>query len=198
LTLNDLHKFKQPKDIEFTLDSHHLGTLFALNKSKDGRFYLDDIVDLIHLYFDRHQKTNTVDVVKEFQGYCTLQLWNFVNKKGGKEKFVKWFVALLSHGNTIRIPDCECKFVGRGAIKSLHEIFGITKFYGIEQATSFRTMQAVALEKNWIPEKVKTQCTDLIKDAVPVLVLDFFALEFITGFMNYMKELGFEPDMEVK
>eukprot|EP01124_Arcella_intermedia_P017685 TRINITY_DN24501_c0_g1_i1.p1 TRINITY_DN24501_c0_g1~~TRINITY_DN24501_c0_g1_i1.p1 ORF type:complete len:235 (-),score=51.77 TRINITY_DN24501_c0_g1_i1:49-753(-) len=190
LILSDIQKFKQPPNADITLDCTHLGTLFAIAKTKDGRFYCDEIIDFVHLYFERQaQKTNTVDIVKEFQGYCTLQLWNYVNRKGGKEKFVEWFGLLLSRGNTTKIPGSKNKYVGRAAVKSLHEIFSITKSYGVEQSTSFSTMYTVAKEKNWIDSNHS--------DFLPIQVLEFFGTEFIEGFMNYMKELGFEPDMEV-
>eukprot|EP01126_Amoeba_proteus_P057872 TRINITY_DN740_c0_g1_i4.p1 TRINITY_DN740_c0_g1~~TRINITY_DN740_c0_g1_i4.p1 ORF type:complete len:138 (-),score=26.96 TRINITY_DN740_c0_g1_i4:523-936(-) len=71
-----------------------------IDKSKDGRFYLDEIKQFVDLYFERQAaNANTVDVVKEFQGYCTASLWNYVANQKGKETFVKWFGKLFSMGN---------------------------------------------------------------------------------------------------
>eukprot|EP01126_Amoeba_proteus_P057877 TRINITY_DN740_c0_g2_i16.p1 TRINITY_DN740_c0_g2~~TRINITY_DN740_c0_g2_i16.p1 ORF type:complete len:146 (+),score=27.43 TRINITY_DN740_c0_g2_i16:210-647(+) len=95
-----MQKFEQPRNSDISLDKTHLGTLFMIDKSKDGRFYLDEIKQFVDLYFERQAaNANTVDVVKEFQGYCTASLWNYVANQKGKETFVKWFGKLFSMGN---------------------------------------------------------------------------------------------------
>lgn len=49
-----------------------------IDKSKEGRFFLDEIIDFVNFYCERQTTNpNTVDVVKEFQGYCTAQYVNF-------------------------------------------------------------------------------------------------------------------------
>lgn len=73
-TLTDMQKFEQPRNSDTSLDKTHLGTLFLMDKTKDGRFTLEEIQQFADLYFERQAaNTNTVDVVKEFQGYCTAR-----------------------------------------------------------------------------------------------------------------------------
>lgn len=87
------------------------------------RFTRDEIVEFVHEYFNRQTANpNTVDVVKEFQGYCTakylalsyeshsISLWNFVYKGEDckttlerKEKFGIWFEKLFSYGNFVEV-----------------------------------------------------------------------------------------------
>jgi len=197
LTLDDLRNFKQPRgrDIE-PLDPNHLGTLFVLDKSKDGRFFVEELIEFIHLYFDRQAlKTFAGNVVKEFQGYCTLQMWNQINQPGGMRKFSKWFGLLLARGNEVKIPEApKKKFVSRQAIHRLHDIFQVTKSFGVDQMNSFTTLQEVAQGKKLFDDLGNDQT----KDVLPLEILDYFGKEFIDGFKTYMTELGFEPDMDIQ
>jgi len=44
-------KFKIPP--EYPVDRSHLGTLFALDKTKDGKFYLEEIIDFAAIYSEK-------------------------------------------------------------------------------------------------------------------------------------------------
>ena len=69
-----MQKFEQPRNSDISLDKTHLGTLFMIDKTKDGRFTKEEILQFVDLYFERQAaNTNAVDVVKEFQGYCTAR-----------------------------------------------------------------------------------------------------------------------------
>jgi len=197
LTLDDLRNFKQPRGSEIEpLDPNHLGTLFVLDKSHSGRFFVEELIEFIHMYFDRQAiKTYAGNIVKEFQGYCTLQLWNYVNQQHGPRKFAKWFGLLLYRGNEVKIKDFpKKKFVARQAIHRLHEIFQVTKSFGVDQMTSFTTLLEVAQQKKF----VDTSAGEQLKDVLPLEILEYFGKEFIEGFKSYMTELGFEPDMDIQ
>jgi len=71
----------------------------------------------------------------------------------------------------------------------------VTKSFGIEQMTSFSTMQSVAQQKKMIDHLYTDQ---LLKDVLPQEILEYFGKAFIEGFKNYMTELGFEPDMDIQ
>jgi len=200
LTLSDMIKFKQPRNADIQLDSTHLGTLFMIDQNKDGRFTRDEIVEFVHEYFARQTANpNTVDVVKEFQGYCTANLWNYVykgedNPKGtqeGKEKFGNWFEKLFSYGNLVDVNGNKTEFVDRGAVKRMHEVLNISKSYAIEQNQTFALLLDVAKSKGFMKAVNRT-------DVIPVKVLKLFGIQFIEGFINYMKELSFEHSMEIK
>jgi len=198
LTLDDLRNFKQPRGNEIEpLDPSHLGTLFVLDKSKDGRFFIEELIEFIHMYFDRQaSKTYAGNVVKEFQGYCTLQLWNYVNRKSGLRNFAKWIGLLLYRGNEVKIHEFpHKKFVARQAIHRLHEIFQVTKSFGVDQPSSFTTLLEVAQQKKMVDV---SSGGDQLKDVLPLEILEYFGKEFIEGFKSYMTELGFEPDMDIQ
>lgn len=196
LTLSDIQKFKQPRNRDIMLDPNHLGTIFVLDNSKEGRFYLKDIQKFADLYFERQANNpNIVDIVKEFQGYCTLTLWNYVMFSQGTEKFVKWFGRVFSYGNTVKIhgQDRRKVFVDRRALKILDEVFSVSKTYGVDQTHSFNLMQAVARQQGQMPSESKTK----YKDVIPREILEEFGREFIDGFIKYMTDLGFEPNIEI-
>jgi len=46
-----LLRFKVPS--EYPIDLTHLGTLFALDKSKDGKFYIEEIIDFAAMYSEK-------------------------------------------------------------------------------------------------------------------------------------------------
>eukprot|EP01126_Amoeba_proteus_P057874 TRINITY_DN740_c0_g2_i1.p1 TRINITY_DN740_c0_g2~~TRINITY_DN740_c0_g2_i1.p1 ORF type:complete len:155 (+),score=34.94 TRINITY_DN740_c0_g2_i1:211-675(+) len=144
-----MQKFEQPRNSDISLDKTHLGTLFMIDKSKDGRFYLDEIKQFVDLYFERQAaNANTVDVVKEFQGYCTASLWNYVANQKGKETFVKWFGKLFSMGNiAIQGKDSKTTFVDRNAVMLIHTILNISKSYAIEGSQTLALFQGVAKHK---------------------------------------------------
>eukprot|EP01121_Diplochlamys_sp_Union-15-3_P000867 TRINITY_DN10728_c0_g1_i2.p1 TRINITY_DN10728_c0_g1~~TRINITY_DN10728_c0_g1_i2.p1 ORF type:complete len:189 (-),score=18.94 TRINITY_DN10728_c0_g1_i2:73-639(-) len=174
------------------LDLTHLGTLFVMDKSRSGKFYAEEIIDFCTLYLERHAKNKTnVDFLKEFQGYCTLQLWNFVSNHG-QEAFVDWFCKLFSH-NRIFFYKTRPKvvYLTQDSIKTLHEILNISKTYGLEFQSFFDLCQKVGQEMKLYKESKR------IDDVVPLEVIKIFAADFITGFIKYMEELGFEPDMNV-
>lgn len=49
--LEDVLKFKLPP--EYPIDKSHLGTLFALDKTKDGKFYLEEVIDFAAIYGEK-------------------------------------------------------------------------------------------------------------------------------------------------
>jgi len=194
LELEDILRFQSPpahptQDLDLT----HLGTLFVMERSKTGKFYLDEVIAFVTLYLEKHAKNKTnVDFLKEFQGYCTLQLWNFVSVRGGQEAFVEWFCKLFSRNRLIifrKYPDI--KYLSRDTIKTLHEILNISKTYGLGFQNFFELCQQVAKEQNL------SKTGKRMDDLVPLEVITMFAADFIRGFVTYMQELGFESDMVV-
>ena len=49
--LKDLSLFKNNK--ENPIDFTHVGTLFVLDQTKDGKFYLEELIDFANLYFEK-------------------------------------------------------------------------------------------------------------------------------------------------
>jgi len=202
LTLSDMLKFKQPRNRDIMLDPNHLGLIFVLDDSKDGRFYLKDIHKFADLYFERQASNpNVVDVPKEFQGYCTLVLWNFVTTAGGVEKFVHWFGRVFSIGNVVFEHHGENHrtiYVERGALKVLDDIFAVSRNFGIDTNHTFGLLQQVSRQKKLMPAESRHESKKAkYKDVIPREALEYFGREFIDGFIKYMTELGFEADIDL-
>jgi len=165
-----------------------------IDKTKDGRFTLEEIEQFATLYYERPANTNTVDVVKEFQGYCTASLWNYVTASPeGKETFIRWFGLLFSRGHEVPTPKgakSDTKFVDRNAVMLIHSILNISKSYAMEGSQTLNLFQGVSKQKKLLPPGARP-------DIVPVEVLESFGEEFISGFINYMTELGFTPGMDI-
>lgn len=178
---------------EHPLDPGHLGTLFMLDQTKDGRFFFEEIMDLAATYSERlAADTGSVNFVKEFQGYCTLYMWSVVSKPDGQKNFVDWFANLFSQGvANFTTPNQEA-CIPQDSVKLLHRLLQIDKTYGLDFLPFFDLMQRVAEELKLI--SVDDEQFDYF---VPVAVTRIFATEFIAGFVNYMLQLEFKADMEL-
>eukprot|EP01128_Nolandella_sp_AFSM9_P003599 TRINITY_DN1563_c1_g1_i1.p1 TRINITY_DN1563_c1_g1~~TRINITY_DN1563_c1_g1_i1.p1 ORF type:complete len:243 (+),score=42.22 TRINITY_DN1563_c1_g1_i1:294-1022(+) len=199
LNVMDMQNFRQPRNKDIQLDPSHFGSLFFLDENHDGRFTLSELLKFTEVYFERQQNNhNTVDIVKEFQGFCTLTMWNFVTRSDGshavgKEKFIRWFGKLFSHGNGVRVRhERRGKYVGRGSTKIIDEIFHMTSSFGVDQAHFFNVLQHVSKAKNFMPTDSK------YRDCIPRDILEYTGREYINGFIKYMTDLGFEPGMEIQ
>lgn len=178
---------------EHPLDPGHLGTLFMLDQTKDGRFYFDEIMDLAATYSERlAADTGSVNFVKDFQGYCTLYMWSVVSKPDGQKNFVNWFASLFSQGMVTYLGPNQEPCIPQDAVKILHRLLQIDKTYGLDFLPFFDLMQRVAEEMRLIT--VDDEQYDYV---VPVAVTRIFATEFISGFVNYMLQLEFKTDMEL-
>jgi hypothetical protein len=51
--LEDILKFSRPR--EYPVDPTHLGTLFVMDQTKDGKFWVEEIVDFAALYAEKQQ-----------------------------------------------------------------------------------------------------------------------------------------------
>ena len=178
---------------EHPLDPGHLGTLFMLDQTKDGKFYFDEITDFAATYSERlAADTGSVNFVKEFQGYCTLYMWSVVSKPDGEKKFVEWFTRLFSQGNTSTLGPNKESCMSQDAVKVLHRLLQIDKTYGLDFMTFFDLMQRVGEEM-----KLITLDDEEYDYVVPVAAIKIFATEFINGFVNYMLQLEFQREMEL-
>eukprot|EP01132_Coremiostelium_polycephalum_P006770 gene6770-8395_t len=71
-----------PRDC--TIDTSHLGTLFAIDKRLTGRFYENDIIDFAKIYASQALHNGRKDDFQsKFQAYCTLKMWNEISKPDG-------------------------------------------------------------------------------------------------------------------
>lgn len=165
-----------------------------MDTSKEGKFYLVDILRFANLYSDKlAQNTGAVDFLKEFQGYCTLQMWNSVSTGNGESSFISWFTSLFFHDKVVypeKYPDVP--FVPKDAVKVLHEILQIGKTFGVDFIAFFDLMQRFSEEM-----KLMNLDDELLDDLVHLDALKLFAKEFIRGFTNYMTELDFDKGIVV-
>lgn len=158
------------------------------------------------------------DFQSKFQAYCTLQMWSDLcgplpsssqsssttttanNKQTGKseperdgaQKFREWFSMLFSENGPILTFEAYPGqlFLSAGTIKTMHQILGIKKMYGLDFQGFFDLLQRVAEERH-----LTTLQDTSLDDVVPKNVVESFGEDFIQGFLKLMSELGFEPGM---
>jgi hypothetical protein len=117
------------------VDTTHLGTLFVLDKTKDGKFDFQEVLDFGKLYIERESSNTDSDFQvfnfsqsslfqSHFRAYCTLLMWNEVCKADGVDNFVEWFANILcenlvvhyfkSHPNVV--------FLSSDTVKTMHKV----------------------------------------------------------------------------
>lgn len=115
-------------------------------------------------------------------------MWNSISAENGEQMFINWFTNLFFHDKIV-FPDSysDKPFVPKDSVKVLHEILQIGKTYGVDFISFFDLMQRFGEER-----KLMNLDDEQLDDLVHLDALNFFATEFIRGFMNYMAELDFE------
>eukprot|EP01104_Vermistella_antarctica_P021109 TRINITY_DN933_c0_g3_i1.p1 TRINITY_DN933_c0_g3~~TRINITY_DN933_c0_g3_i1.p1 ORF type:complete len:231 (+),score=61.35 TRINITY_DN933_c0_g3_i1:327-1019(+) len=181
-------------------DFSHLGTLFVLDREKNGKFTRESIAALIHLGQIREAKTkSTHDFQQQFQAYCTLRMWCNVGGDGGDERFAAWVVKLFSE-NTCSSSSPVRKigkkpytmFLRHDTVKTLHELLNIKQSYGVGFQKFFDLMQRVAEEQGLM--SISNEALDYV---VPIKIIEQFAMNFLRGFRELMADLGFDPQMGI-
>eukprot|EP01133_Synstelium_polycarpum_P016648 gene16648-19780_t len=179
---------------ECTIDTSHLGTLFAIDQRLTGRFYESDIISFARIYAAQLlQNGGKDDFQSKFQAYCTLKMWNEISKTNGSDIFVEWFSKLFTENTTYtqtfqHHPDTV--FLTSDAIKKMYQILSIKNYYGGDFRSFFDLMQRTAEEQGLMKLD-----EDELDDVVPLYCLKYFSKDFINGFVKLMYELGFQPDM---
>jgi len=112
----------------------------------------------------------------------------------GARRFGEWFSRLFSENGAVTTFEGfpGQTFLSVGTVKTMHQLLGIKKMYGLDFQGFFDLLQRVAEEKSLMILQDVT-----MDDVVPKVVVDAFAQDFIQGFMKLMSELGFEPGMVV-
>lgn len=184
-TLDEILEFQNPMQREHVIDATHLGTLFMLDETKEGQVYFEELCDFAATYSEKIVLHNTsVNFSKEFQGYCTLKMWNWVvSKIDGKEKFVNWFLNLFSQGNITYFGPEQTPFLSQDSVKTLHSLLKIDKTYGLEFISFFDLMQTIGEDMH-----LMTLNDEKYDYFVPLEVMRKFGNEFITGtFFNFLQ-----------
>jgi len=177
---------------ENPVDLSHLGTLYLMDKRLSGRFYAEDLYDFAEIYAAQAAYNKTYDFQSKFQAYCTLLMWNEVCKPGGIDEFVEWFGKLFAENLSVQHFEghADTEFLPGDTIKTMHQILGIKKTYGVDVQSFFDLMQRVAEEQG-----IMRLDEEKLDEVVPLEVLKQFARDFINGFLKLMSELGFEKNM---
>jgi hypothetical protein len=105
-------------------------------------------------YFYNIQRSNSrmlIDICceqKDFQGFCTMQLWYYVSQHNGEQAFVEWFCKLFAHNMTGEVAGHSGTiFFNRDAVKTLHTLLNMSKAYGLDIQSFFDLLQRVAEEQ---------------------------------------------------
>mmetsp|Transcript_43094 Transcript_43094/g.108847 ORF Transcript_43094/g.108847 Transcript_43094/m.108847 type:complete len:502 (-) Transcript_43094:78-1583(-) len=175
------------------VDFTHIGTLAVLDKRKNGRFTLKDLLELAELCRKKETSYGSgTDFEMKFRGYCTLRMWHDMSRTGGVERFVLWFCTLFLQvsKSSLRRTDDKSRqvYINDAAVKTLHTILQIDTTYGMDFQNFLELMQEVGEEKGeYSPDDKRHEWM------VPISVLEQFSRYFAVGFLNLMETLGFDP-----
>jgi len=197
LILDQLLLLEQRTEFHVRLDLSHLGLLFALDRTKDGKFDIDEILsfhDKIYSLQAADHSNHNFDARAHLQAYCSLLMFNKVSEPNGIEVFSIWLGNLLAAN--LGLEQFRSRpmlpFLRSDTIKTLHQVLNIQEFYGIDFQAFFDLLQQAAEEKAIISLK-----DEEFDDVVPLSVVKEFARDFIKGFIGLMQDLGFQPGMHV-
>ncbi|EFA78415.1 hypothetical protein PPL_09066 [Heterostelium album PN500] len=183
LVLDELLEMQPPR--ECTIDTSHLGTLFAIDRRQTGRFYESDILEFSRLYASQLlQNGGKDDFQSKFQAYCTLKMWNEISKPEGTDLFVEWFSKLFTlNPNYVQTfkHHQDITFLTSDAINKMYQILSIKNYYGGDFRSFFDLMQRTAEEQG-----IMKLDEDELDDVVPLVILKNFSKDFISGFIKLM------------
>eukprot|EP01094_Clydonella_sp_ATCC50884_P016297 TRINITY_DN2707_c0_g2_i1.p1 TRINITY_DN2707_c0_g2~~TRINITY_DN2707_c0_g2_i1.p1 ORF type:complete len:236 (+),score=76.85 TRINITY_DN2707_c0_g2_i1:260-967(+) len=198
LVLDQVLQIQNTNWESFAVDFTHIGTLWVLDRRKNGKFYLEDFKEfaaLCKMIDDLYRKS---DFISKFKAYCTLVLWSSVAKDLGIQKFVRWFTTVLANNTfneeaSVRFPKYSGVFLSYDTVKTMHQILNIRESYGIPFQDFFAMCLKATREKD---KSIVGDESEEMEEYVLIEVLSDFAKHFATGFVNLMLELGFDPDMD--
>ena len=195
-----------PRD--HSLDLFHLGTIYMMDPGRQGKFEQKNLIEFVNLYIaSRTGERVAVDSDSKFQAYCTLRLWNDVSRPDvGVTEFVKWIVQVAlrndqiialkgdgdpnSSAHTRITPPGGKEYVSWDSVRSIYRLLNVRQAVGHEYEAFFDLMQRAAEEQG-----LMTIDDARFDKLVPMPTLALFARHFITGFIAFLTELGFKPNM---
>jgi len=177
LVLHDLLNFNMPNLIQLQLT--HIGVLFVMDSTYDGKYTLDKLLAFSELCAERARFYRPHEFQAQIQGYCALQLWNCVASKEGKETFEGWFTNLIRESEQVCYLDGHpgIEFTSRDTIQTVYEILNISEKHGMDFQSFFDLLQRVGEEKGTMDLE-----NEALDDYAPVDVLQDFSSSFILGF----------------
>lgn len=182
------HQILTLKPLDDTaVDFKHLGTLFVLDKDRDGVVSLQELEDFASVCSAQANKT-LYEFQTQLQAYCTLELWHFVGQAGGTDEFVEWIRKLLRQDLPVqRFKGSDEEFINGDTVMTLHEMLSVEQSYGIDFQSFFDMTQRVSEEKGLMSLE-----DERMDDYVPIATILDFVRDFIDGFTAMMLELGFD------
>lgn len=183
----------------YQVDFTHMGTLFALDRNRDGKFTLEDFHEFASLCKSKAERLPIRhDFKTHIQAFFTLKMWSVVAKEDGEQTFVTWICALFGANSltasraTKKCSSWTGTFYSQDTIKSLYEILAIKQSYGTSYRDFVYLMQSAGEEQKLMKLKDKQ-----VRHYVHETILEQFARHFIKGFVQLMLELGFDPKIKV-
>mmetsp|Transcript_28516 Transcript_28516/g.39397 ORF Transcript_28516/g.39397 Transcript_28516/m.39397 type:complete len:216 (-) Transcript_28516:204-851(-) len=179
LVLHDLLNFNLPNLIQLNLT--HIGVLFVIDRSLDGKYTLEKLMGFFELCGERARLYRAHEFQAQIHGFCALQLWNCVASREGKDKFESWFCHLIQESEAVcqgvkgRIGRGE--FVSRDTIQDLYEVLSVFENHGMDFQSFFDLLQRVGEEKGAMDLE-----NESLDDYAPLEVLRDFSSSYILGF----------------
>eukprot|EP00164_Ancoracysta_twista_P006722 GFYU01009420.1.p1 GENE.GFYU01009420.1~~GFYU01009420.1.p1 ORF type:complete len:230 (-),score=34.85 GFYU01009420.1:54-743(-) len=183
---------------DLPLDFCHLGTLYILDRAKNGRFRLSDLYNFAEFYARRKKIYKPHEFRTHIQAYCTLRMWEalkYFEQTSSAHVLRDWFCMLFYE--TVGLSRFEeyagVEFVSDESIQTLHKVLSIRKTYGLEFQEFLDSLQQVAEESGHL--KMEDERLD---NLLPVETLKLFATNFFKGILNLMTQLGFDKIQEIE
>src|SRR3990167_9820968 len=90
IVLDQVLQIENTKWESFPIDFTHLGTLFVLDKERNGKFTLNNFLEFSEICKKREEIHLRHDFKTHIQAYLTLCMWSVVAKNNGEDIFVEW------------------------------------------------------------------------------------------------------------
>ena len=106
------------------LSLSHLGILYVMDRKKTGRFYLEDVMSVVHLVYHRQEQARENHEQNNFQAYCSIMMWNGVRTVQGSQEFIEWMSRCFTEVEEPREFENYpgIKFIQTDSMKTLHEV----------------------------------------------------------------------------
>eukprot|EP00761_Pharyngomonas_kirbyi_P002261 gb/GECH01002265.1/.p1 GENE.gb/GECH01002265.1/~~gb/GECH01002265.1/.p1 ORF type:complete len:217 (+),score=56.87 gb/GECH01002265.1/:1-651(+) len=163
-----------------------LAVLFAMDRDRDGRFTLDDVLGFAEWAGAVTQGCRDGDVEQEVHAHCTLFLYREAIASQGRDQFVNWFSELMAEsGETVILESYPGRsFLPQDSAASMHTALAIQESFGIDVQAFFDLLQRVGEERGLL--RLDDENLD---EVVPVEVVDEFSGQFIDGFVAMMERV---------
>lgn len=177
----------------YRVDPTHIGVLYALDRNKDGKYDLQEVLEFVDMASNHcrfyHERDHGVMV----QGYCSLLMWKALSGPDGKQQFAQWVRRLFAED--LRTYEYASHpgvvYIRAKDIDTLYTMFDIKRCQGLDSAQFIELMQESAAEEGLLELDEPQQ-----EDKLPLQAIEGFAEAMFEGIASMMDAFLDGADME--